>query len=383
MGLKIDNYSVDQSIKHKSTTDRKGIDWSAWLQKDIQLFGSGLSLKQKEAFYAELEVLLSAGLDLKRSLAIISGNKKKKRDKDLLQEIEQTIINGASLSEAIRSTGKFSDYEVFSIQIGEESGQLIAVLKELSNFYTKSIKYKQQLLSALAYPGFVISFAFLVVFFLLKYLVPLFSDIYKRLDGKLPTITQHIMDLSDWLGNYSIYLFLVFALLFLGLYQQRQRIWFRRVSTSILLGSPIFGPIIQKIYLSRLAQSMFLLLHAKVPLLKAVQLVRKMISFYPIEDSLNKTEEDILQGRALHESLAKSKFYPSPFIALLQVGEEANTLDEMFQRLAQQYTEEVEQQTALISSLLEPILIISLGILVGIILVAMYMPLFQMSVGIQ
>lgn len=382
MGIKLDNFPTALVEQKKSKTSKRDNSFSSWMNKDIQLFGNGLGLKQKETFYSELYILLSAGLDIKKALNIISDNKKKKKEKALSNNIEEIIINGASLSEAMYQTGKFSDYEIYSIQIGEESGQLIPVLKELNLFYTRSSKYKQQLITALAYPCFVIGFSFLVVFFLLKYLVPLFSDIYKKFDGTLPPITQKIIDLSDWLGSNGGMLFFILLVLSLVLYQQRNKVWLRKVASTFVMRLPVFGSIIQKIYLGRFAQSMFLLLNAKVPLLKATGLVRKMVGFYPIENSLDQTQEDILQGSLLHASLRKSSFFSSQFIAMIQVGEEASNLDQMFAKLSGQYSEEVEQQTALISSLIEPILIISLGIIVGIILIAMYMPLFQMSVGV-
>ena len=383
MPVNIKEYRID--VVSKSTQQHgeknKQLHAEKWWSKDIQLFGNKLGLKQREAFYADLGTLLSAGLDIQRSLELINKNYKKKAVRAIVTSISESIIGGASLSEALRLSGHFSDYEIFSIQIGEESGQLLQVLNELSGFYGKSIKYRQQLVGALAYPGFVIGFAFLVVFFLLKYLVPLFSDVYKKFDGELPGITQKIIAISDWVGQYGVLVFIGLGLIIGFLYSQREKNSFRKLGAFIILKMPVFGSIIQKIYLSRFCQSMYLLLNAKVPLLKAVNLIRQMVSFYPIEKALEKTETDILKGELLNVSLSSSTFFPNQFIALIQVGEEASNLDEMFQKMAEQYSEKVERKTAVISSLLEPILIISLGVLVGIILVAMYMPLFQMSVG--
>ena len=149
-----------------------------------------------------------------------------------------------------------------------------------------------------------------------------------------------------------------------------------------MIGIPIFGNIFRKIYLSRFCQSMYFLLGSNVPLLKAVGLVKKMVGFYPIECSLEQAEKDILEGDSFHSSLEKSSFYPARLIALLKVGEEASSLDTMFQKLANQYNSEVEQKTATIGNLIEPVLIVGLGFLVGFILVAMYLPLFQLSVGV-
>ena len=217
---------------------------------------------------------------------------------------------------------------------------------------------------------------------MLKYLVPLFSDIYNRFGGELPLLTQKIIAMSDWLGANSIYLFLgVFGIIGF-FYLQKEKFWFRKSSAFVLLRMPIFGPIIKNVFLSRFCQSMYFLLNSKVPLLRAVELVQKMVRIYPVESSLEQTKEDVLQGQLLYESLSQFSFYPKQVIAMLQVGEEAGNLDMIFKKLADQYSEEVEQKTAVIGSLLEPVLIIGLGVIVGVILVAMYLPLFQMSSGI-
>ncbi|MEL6863603.1 MAG: type II secretion system F family protein, partial [Bacteroidota bacterium] len=361
MGIDVKNYSLGKS-KAPSPKKEKASEgsWKDLMNKEIHLFGHGMNLKRKEALYSDLGVLLSAGLDIQRALSLIENNQQKAPQKALIASIKATVLAGDSLSAALRKTGYFSDYEVYSIQIGEESGQLLSVLQELSAFYAKSMRYKQQLVSALSYPTFVISFAFLVIFFLLKYLVPLFSDVYQKFDGELPAITQKIIYLSDWIGQNGFYLIGSVALIIALLYWQRRQIWFRKFSASFMLNSPIFGPIFQRIYLSRFCQSMFLLLQARVPLLKAVELVRLMVGFYPIEVSLEQAEKDILQGSLLNETLSKSSFYPQQFIALIQVGEEASTLEQMFQKLAKQYSDEAEQRTNVIGSLLEPILIIGL-----------------------
>ncbi len=381
MAIKIDQHRKEPTAPKAAQGQSSMERLTELLNRDISLFGSGISLKHKESLYYELGILLSAGLDIQKSLALVEMGQKNKKFKVELQQIREHIVNGSSLSEALVQSGKFTDFEIFSLQIGEETGQMNEVLEELSSFFKRSIKYRQQLFGALAYPVFVISFAFLVIYFLLNYLVPLFSDVYKRFDGELPPITQTIIKLSNWLGANSGYLFLSIAIIFGLLYWQRQQTWFRKSSSWLLLRLPIFGGIFQQLYLSRFSQSMALLLRARIPLLKSVQLVSKMVGFYPIEVSLQNAETEILKGKLLQESLQGYSIYPQQMLALVQVGEESSTLDAMFQKLSDQYNEEVEQKTAVIGSLIEPILIIFLGVLVGVILVAMYLPLFQLSVG--
>jgi type IV pilus assembly protein PilC len=207
----------------------------------------------------------------------------------------------------------------------------------------------------------------------------MFSDIFKRFGNNLPWITQKIVNLSNTLrGNvWWILLFLVVAIVFT--YMQRKQNWFREYSSKIVLKLPIVGMLIQKIYLARFANALALLISARIPILRAIQLVKQMINFYPIEVSLKKIEEDVLQGNPLNTAMQCFSVYPAKMISLIKVGEEVNKLDEFFAQISEQYTQEVEHQSSVISSLLEPIILLVLGAIVGVILISMYLPLFQMS----
>ena len=159
----------------------------------------------------------------------------------------------------------------------------------------------------------------------------------------------------------------------------RKRNWFRRITSTIIIRIPVFGDIIKKVHLARMSSSLELLISAKISLVKAISLVRQVSDFYPIEVSLKNVESDLWQGQTLNKSLEKYKIYPGRMIALIKVGEQVNQLDSIFKKLSEQYTEEVEYKTKTIGNLLEPLIIIFLGGVVGFILIAMYLPLFQLS----
>lgn len=350
-----------------------------FLNKDLKLFGSGFSDKKKERFYSELCILFSAKVDIRSALELIEEEQAKEKDKILFSKIKEAVISGTSLSKAIEQTGLFSPYEFYSMQIGEESGRLTEVLQELSTFFEKKIQQKRQLISALSYPAVIFFASFGAIFFMMKFVVPMFADVFKRFKGELPYFTRLIIQLSDAFSNYALYFLLGITMLIVFLYNQRKTIWFRKLSANILLRTPIMKDIINKIYLARFSQSMNLLISAKTPLVTAIELVKKMVGFYPIEVSLETIQEDIMRGQSLHSSLSKFKIYNKRMISLIKVAEEVNQLDTMFAKLAKQYSDEVEHQTSILGSLIEPVMIIFLGLLVAIILVAMYLPLFQMS----
>ncbi|PTQ92440.1 type IV pilus assembly protein PilC [Mucilaginibacter yixingensis] len=367
--------------KPESSKNENGL--LAFMNKDISFGSKELSDKKKEAFYLELSSLLKAGINLKDSLELVTSGQKQEKDIKLFEEVLAKVKKGSKFSEALQASGKFSLYEVFSIQIGEETGKQTEVLEDMARFFQNKIKQRRKVISALTYPCIVMLTSLGAVFFMLKFIVPMFGDIFKRFGGHLPWITEKIISVSNTLQNWAGPVFLAVIGLTTVLYVGRKNEQVRSVSSRILLRIPLAGELVQKIYLARFCNSMRLLINARLPLLKAITLVRQMIGFYPIEHSLKKVEDDILHGRQLHESFRQFKVYPAKMIQLIKVGEETSKLDYFFGIISEQYIEEVEFKTGTISSMMEPLIILFLGAVVGTILIAMYLPLFQMSNNFQ
>lgn len=366
----------------KEKNKAEGTTIMDFLNRDITFFGKKLKDKKKESFYSELGVLLSSGIDIRTSFDIIVEEQKKANDKKIFDGIRQKIVEGESLSEAMQGTGKFTTYEYFSIRIGEESGKLNAVLEDLTDYYSKKIKQKRKLSGAFTYPVMVITTAILAVIFMMNFIVPMFVDVFKRFQGNLPPLTKKIMNISEFFqDNLGVLALLVIGIIAFILIVKKKR-WYRRMSSFILLRLPVFGAIVNKIYLSRFCQAMALLIGSKTPMIKTIQLTRNMIRFYPFEKALDKIENDILHGKLLHESMEQFPVFNKRIISLTKVAEEVNKLDEIFRQLNKQYSEELEHQIGMINNLLEPFLIIGVGLLVAVILIAMYLPLFQLSTSI-
>ncbi|NQX41308.1 type IV pilus assembly protein PilC [Pedobacter steynii] len=374
--------SIDISqYQKKKRPDAKpeGNDLFAFLNKDISFGSKQVPDKKKESLYVELSTLLLSGIDLRTALELILVDQEQAKDKVLFEGIRARILSGLALSEALKETGQFSDYEFYSIRIGEETGRLGEVLTDLSKYYKSKIQQRRKIVSAVTYPAIVLLSSLGAVFFMIKFVVPMFADVFLRFGGKLPWITGAIISFSNWFDRYfSLFLLFIIAVTVVYFLKRRSE-WFRKISSGLLLKIPVVGDIVRKIYLARFANTMRLLVSTDTPLLRSIALVRQMISYYPIESSLLKVEQDILQGESLHKSLASFPFYPAKMIQLIKVGEEVNRMDYFFEKIASQYTEEVEYRTNTISSLLEPLIIIFLGLVVGVILIAMYLPMFQMS----
>ena len=356
---------------------------SVFLNKDISFGKPQLSDKKKEAFYLELHSLLEAGINLKDSLELIAAEQKGEKDQKLLNDIQEMVMKGDALSAALQKTSLFSIYEVYTLQIGEETGKLTDVLDNLVKFYQSKIKQRRKIISSLTYPCVVMSTSLGAVLFMLKFVVPMFGDVFKRFGGQLPWITQKILDISGVMESGFPYFigFLVLSAIVISRIRHKES--YRRAVSNIVLRIPVAGGLVQKIYLARFCNAMQLLIDARLPLLRAIALNRQMISYYPVESSLQAVEQGILKGLPLHQSMQPFKIYPRKMIQLIKVGEETNRLDYFFRRIAEQYIEEVEYKTATLSTVMEPLIIVFLGLIVGVILISMYLPLFQMSSNIQ
>lgn len=377
--MALDLKHIEKKKKEKVKSDKSKEINLDFLNKDIKLFSKKFSDQKKESFYSELYILLSSGIDIKSSFEIIISQQKKEEDKKVFTTLYDGIIEGKSLSDAMEETDKFTPYEYFSLKIGEESGKIIDVLKELTTYFNKKIKQRRQLVGALTYPIIVLVTAILAVFFMMRFIVPMFVDVFKRFQGELPALTKKIIDISNFITQSTGEMFTILIVLVIMYFIFRKKEAYRKYSTNIMLRLPLFGEIIRKVYITKFCQAMALLMSSKTPMLKSMQLIKEMIAFYPFEQAIEGIRKDILYGKALHECMNEYSLFDKRMIYLTKVAEEVNQLDRIFEQLNIQYTEELEHRVSMISNLLEPILIIGVGLLVALILISMYLPLFQLS----
>jgi len=374
MAFNLDNIARQRPVLREKT------ERPSFLKKDIVLFNKTFSNKIKEDFYTELSVLLKAGITLKDGLELIQGSQKKTHIKVVLEGISRDIVSGKSLSKALKGHKQFSDYEYFSIKIGEETGTLFKVTEQLGSFFARKNEQRRNLISALTYPIIILSTAVLVVAFMLRFVVPMFQDIFKQQQVELPAITKFIISVSEFLGAYGwmALILLVIVMIVSKSYLNRKK-WIKQYRDIILLKLPLIGNFVKLIYLSQFTQAVSLLTASKVPVLNSIQLVRQMIDFYPLQHALEIVEQHILKGKSLSQSLSDHAFFDHKMIALVKVSEETNQTEFIFDRLNMQYNTQVQQQSKMLSTMLEPFIILIVGILVGIILIAMYLPMFKLS----
>ncbi len=353
------------------------------LEREIKLFKKSFSSKRKEDFYTELSVLLKAGVTLKDALKLMVEEQKDRYLNQLFQNMGQLLVSGHSFSDAIKNRSDFSEYEYYSLKIGEESGKLQIIAHELAAYFANRNEQRRNLINALTYPIIILVTAIIVVIFMLRLVVPMFQDIFAQNEVELPWITLLIVSISDFLTDYGWSLILTLSLVVLSKKILFKGKGFKRKMDYLLLRSPYLGSFLRAFYLAQFTRAISLLISSGIPVLSSIQMSGRMIDFYPLIDSLAVVGEKIMLGKSLSDSLQGNKVFDNKMISMVRVAEETNQTEFIFDRLSQQYTIEVRQKSKLLNTLLEPLIILTVGVCVGVILVAMYLPMFKLGSVLQ
>lgn len=345
-------------------------------------FGSSLGLKgqAKVLLFSELHSLLSSGLDFSHSFSLLIDSERDKRMKILLQTIFDDIIKGHSLWSAMQKTGRFLSLDYGVISIGEETGQLKESLEFLVDYYSKRMAQQRMVTSAVSYPIIIMCVAVVVVVFMLMVVVPMFEQVYSRMGGELPALTQWIISFSSRFPLYggAMTLFILGAAVLLYLFRENESV--KSVGSEILFRMPFAGKIIAKHYQAHFCKLLYLLTVSGVSLLQGVIMLKNVITFYPYCVSFNSISEGLQRGESLASGLEKfPRLYSKKMITLLKVSEETNRVPQMLKSQGEDISKELEYNIKQLGSMLEPILIILVGALVSIILISMYMPMFRLG----
>lgn len=375
MAINIKTIKREEDLPSKES----GSVFNKLFSKEINFRKAKINDVKKQQFYDELSVLLAADVNIKEVLDIILEEQKDKKLRAIYQDIIDQLISGMSFSEAVKASGQFSDYEYYSLKIGEETGNLVEVLEELKSYYENKVSQRRMIINMMSYPIIITITAFGAVFFMIRFMVPMFRDVFVRIGGELPPLTQFVLSVSDFFTNYSGILFMVALLcvgtVFLLIRKERYKLLFSK----FLLNLPFVGIMIKKTLILKVMRALALLVSSKNPLSESIDLIVKMISFLPLKKIFINISEDIKKGEELYVSMAKHSFFNHKIISLVRVGEETNNLGFMFENIANQTSRELTYRSKVLSSVLEPLVIVVLGIVVAIILIAMYLPMFKMT----
>lgn len=336
-------------------------------------------LKELAVFSRQLSVLIDAELPLIQSLTILAEQTKNKYFRKVITATREDVEAGSSLNQAMRKWPKaFDDLYCNLISSGEQSGSLDIILRRLAEFIEKVVKLRSQVKQAMIYPSAIIIFAILVAIFLLWKVIPVFASIYIELGAELPFLTHMVIGLSNFIQKFILFVFLgLIAIFFLLRYirnTSQGRLFFDR----FFLNLPLFGALLRKVAISRMTRTLSTLLSGGVPMLESLKITSSTSGNVVIEKSIIETRRLVAEGKSLTESLKEAGQFPLMMTQMVNVGEATGTLDEMLSKLADFYDEEVDAAVTSLLSVLEPILLICVGGLVGSLIVSMYLPIFNL-----
>ena len=339
----------------------------------------GVPTKDIAIFFRQFSVMIDAGLPLVQCLEILATNQENMGFQNALNGVRATVEGGSTLANAMRNYPKiFDDLTTNMVEAGETGGILDLILQRLATYVEKAVKLKSAVKSALIYPVSVISIAILVVGALLKFVVPIFASLFAGLGVDLPLPTRIVMGLSAFVGRFWWVLFLGLGLLFFGVKQMRKDPRGRYIFDKFLLNLPVMGMLLRKIAVARFTRTLGTLITSGVPIIEGLTITAKTSGNAVLERALLKVRKAIEEGRTIVDPLKESGVFPNMVTQMIGVGEATGAMDNMLQKIADFYEDEVDSATKDMLTLLEPVMIAFLGVAVGGIVISLYMPLFSM-----
>ena len=346
----------------------------------LPTFGSSkVSTKDIAVFFRQFSVMIDAGLPLVQCLEILGANQENQAFQKILTSVRGTVEGGSTLANAMRQhPNVFDDLSTNMIEAGETGGILDIILQRLATYVEKAVKLRSAVKSALIYPVAVISIAGLVVGALLKWVVPIFANLFAGLNVALPLPTRIVMGLSAFVGHFWWFFILGgFAVVF-AVRQVRKDPKGRYIFDKMLLSLPIMGMLLRKIAVGRFTRTLGTLITSGVPILEGLAITARASGNAVVEEAIMKVRKAIEEGRTIVDPLRESGVFPNMVVQMIGVGEATGAMDAMLQKIADFYEDEVDAATKDMLAMLEPVIIAFLGVAVGGIVISLYMPLFSM-----
>ncbi|MCP4692246.1 MAG: type II secretion system F family protein [Desulfobacterales bacterium] len=339
-------------------------------------------VKEKDIilFSRQFSTMIDAGLPIIQCLEILQNQQKNPTFKKLIKNVKSSVESGSTLAEALEKYPKdFNDLYINMVAAGEAGGILDTILRRLSAYMEKAAKLKAQVKGALTYPIVTLAIAGIVLAVILVFVIPVFQDMFSSFGSELPAFTQFVVDLSDLVkGNilYFIIAAILLGIVFKRTYRTEKG---RAVVDATVLKLPVFGPLIRKVAVAKFTRTMGTMLSSGVAILEALDIVAKTAGNKTIEEAVYDVRSAISEGRSMAEPLTESGVFPSMVGSMIAVGESTGALDAMLEKIADFYDEEVDQAVDNLTSLIEPFMLVFLGVTIGGLVVAMYLPIFKMA----
>jgi len=345
----------------------------------VPFFSSRVGRKALTECILQLSTLLGAGLPLVRSLRITEGQMRPGPLRDVLRKVTEDVEGGDGFSESLeRHPRVFDTLMVHMARAGEAGGILDQILQRLAGFLERSQRMRSRVLGALLYPAIVLAIAGLVLALVLTFVVPKFQEIFRQFGEELPPVTQALLDTSQFLRNHGHWVLLGGILVVIGLRLSIRLPRVRALAHALQLRVPVFGGLVRRTLVARFARTLGTLLESGVPILDALSIVRGSVPNAVLERSLDSVHDSVREGEGVAPALGGARVFDDLVVNLIAVGEETGELDRMLQKIADVYEEEVDQSVQNLFRILEPILLVGLAVVVGLVVFAIFLPLVQL-----
>ena len=349
--------------------------------KEIALpkFGGKVPPQLIAIFTRQFSVMIDAGLPLVQCLEILGSQQEHKTFKRTLIQVRQDVESGSNLADAMRKHPKvFNDLFTNMVAAGEAGGILDTILQRLAQYIEKAVKLNSQVKSAMIYPVAVISIAVIVVMIILWKVIPVFATLFESLGAELPLPTRIVIRLSNFIADYWWLIILGTVATIYSLRRYHETYKGKRVLDGILLKMPVLGMLLRKIAVARFCRTLATLTSSGVPILDGLQITARTSGNSIVEDAIMATRKSVEEGKTISEPLGDTDVFPTMVVQMIAVGEQTGALDTMLSKIADFYEDEVDTAVAGLMKLLEPVLIAFLGVAIGGIVIAMYMPMFSL-----
>ncbi len=370
INLRQQGFVVQELKKTESFDLKSALDFNARF--------ASVSVKDKAVFSRQFAALVNAGVAIVRSLGVLGEQCTNPKLKQALLDISSDVQNGINLSDAMRKHPKcFDGLYVSMIQAGEVGGVLDEVLNRLAKLLEDVARLQNQIKAALSYPVVVGFLAVAIFIGMTVFLIPIFANIFKDLGTTLPPLTQFMLDVSEILRSWRLFVVIAAVIGLWIAYQQYYKTAVGRQTIDRLsLKMPLFGDLIQKSAVAKFSRTFGSLTRSGVPILTSLEIVRDTAGNQVISNAIDAARAEVQQGGMISMALQKEKVFPAMAIQMISIGEETGEIDAMLMKVADFYEDEVEQAVKALTSILEPIMIVVLGGMVGTILLSMYLPMF-------
>ncbi len=349
--------------------------------------GSGLTDKDLVVFTRQFGTMINAGLPLIQCLDILSTQSENKVLQETVGDVKNSVEAGSTFSDALKKHPKvFDELYINMIHAGEVGGLLDTILTRLAKHIEKAMKLKGQIKSAMVYPSAIVGVAIIVISVLMVWVIPVFAQMFLEMSGGkigLPGPTQLVIDISNFFQSYWYFMGGALVGMIIGIKRYYGTVNGRVVIDRLLLKLPIVGDLIRKASVAKFTRTLGTLITSGVPLLEGLSICAKTSGNKVIEEALMNARVSISGGKTISEPLAKCNVFPKMVTHMIAVGESTGALDAMLGKIADFYEDEVDQAVDTLTSLLEPIMMVVLGTIIGFIVIAMYLPIFTMAQAIQ